>query len=215
MNETDKCHVMIDLETLGIKSNAVILSIGAVQFDLKGNIKKRFHQGIHIDSCLERGLQVDGSTIEWWLKQSKENTEKLLAVPRQSLVGVLDELTKCFKLLDKEKICVWSHGSDFDIVLLENAYKACSRDTWWKYSHVRDTRTLFDLANYKYKAIGSHDALEDAMNQVEAVVKAYQQLNQRKEASYKVQFLLDNYIEVEDGKFCFPDGDIWDVKRRA
>lgn len=25
----------------------------------------------------------------------------------------------------------------------------------------------------------------------------------------KIQFLLDSYIETEDGYFCFPDGDIW------
>jgi len=170
------CHVMIDVETLGTRSNAVIMSIGAVQFDLKGNIKQRFHKRIDIDSCLNRGLQVDGSTIEWWLKQSKENIEKLLAVPIGFLGEILDELTECFEMMDKEKIYVWSHGSNFDTVLLENAYKACDRSIWWKYSHVRDTRTLFDIANYKYVAKGGHDALEDATNQAKAVAEAYQQL---------------------------------------
>lgn len=26
----------------------------------------------------------------------------------------------------------------------------------------------------------------------------------------KVQFLLDNYVETDDGFFCFPDGDTWE-----
>lgn len=176
MNNTDMCHIMIDLETLGTRSNAVIMSIGAVQFDLKGNLKKRFHKGVDIGSCLSNGLQVDGSTIEWWLKQSTKNISKLLSIPRMTLNMALLDLTECFGLMDKEKTYVWSHGSNFDIVLLENAYKATDMSIWWKYSNVRDTRTLFDIINYTYKAKGEHDALEDAINQAEAVAKAYQQL---------------------------------------
>lgn len=178
MNDVD-CHIMIDLETLGTRSNAVILSIGAVRFDLRGNIGSKFHYRLDIDSCLQAGLQVDGSTIEWWLKQSKENQNRLLAVPVKNLNDALIELTERFEFIGKEKICVWSHGSNFDIVLLENAYKATDMNVWWKYSNVRDTRTLFDLVDYKYVAKGSHDALEDAMNQVKAVQEAYQQLMRR------------------------------------
>lgn len=214
MNETDKCHVMIDLETLGTSSNAVILSIGAVLFNMKGDTEALLHLGVDTQSCLNAGLKVDGDTIDWWLKQSKENQDRLTSLKRLDLRAVLSELEAiCNNVF--EDICVWSHGSNFDIVLLENAYKAVGDKAWWKYSSVRDTRTLFDLANYKYKAKGGHDALDDAMNQAKAVCEAYQQLNQRKEASDKVQFLLDNYIESEDGKFCFPDGDIWDVRRRT
>jgi len=176
MNDVDMCHIMIDLETLGTRSNAVILSIGAVQFDLKGNTKKRFHYGIDIESCLKAGLQIDGSTISWWLRQSKENIDRLLSVKALSLEDVLISLTECFGYMDKKTTCVWSHGSTFDMVLLENAYKAMDMSIWWKYSNVRDTRTLFDIANYKYTAKGGHDALEDAENQAKAVVEAYQQL---------------------------------------
>jgi hypothetical protein len=81
---------------------------------------------------------------------------------------------------DQEKWYVWSHGSNFDTVLIENAYRAIGRKAWWKYTNVRDTRTLFDVANYKYTARGGHDALEDATNQAKAVIEAYKQLTRGK-----------------------------------
>lgn len=174
MNETNMCHIMIDLETLGTKSNSVILSIGVVQFDLIGNMLDRFHEGIEIQSCLDVGLQVDGGTIAWWLDQKHENIQRLNSLSKSPLYIVLNALEDCFKLADK--LYMWSHGSNFDLVLLENAYKAISREVWWEYRNVRDTRTLFDLANYEYISKGGHDALEDARNQAKAVQEAYQKL---------------------------------------
>jgi hypothetical protein len=183
MNETDMCHVMIDLETLGTRSNAVILSIGAVQFDLIGNMPIcRFHKGIDIQSCLDWGLQVDGATIEWWMNQKDENIKRIVGLEKRSLVEVLNDfevkMLSCFEqyIRSDKNVYVWSQGSNFDIVLLENAYKAIGKKAWWKYSNVRDTRTLFDVANYKYVAKGGHDALDDALNQAKAVAEAYQQL---------------------------------------
>lgn len=179
MNTKDMCHLMIDLETLGTKSNAVIMSIGVAQFDLKGNVEPIFHKGINIQSCLSAGLQVDGDTIEWWMSQKQENIAKIVHTIKNntnSLLGtVLTELHNTVSL-GQDNWYVWSHGSNFDIVILENAYKAVGGKAWWKYSNVRDTRTLFDVANYTYKAGGGHDALDDAMNQAKAVCEAYQQL---------------------------------------
>lgn len=176
MNEMDMCHLMIDLETLGTQSSSVIMSIGAVQFDLRGNTKEVLYKKISIQSCLDAGLQVDGSTIEWWLAQDSKNTQKLMEGERYKLETVIDELSYFSMDQNQNSWYVWSHGSIFDIVLLENAYKAVGRKTWWDYRNVRDTRTLFDVVNYRYKASGAHDALEDAMNQAKAVQEAYQLL---------------------------------------
>lgn len=35
-----------------------------------------------------------------------------------------------------------------------------------------------------------------------------------KDLEYKIHFLLDNYVECEEGKFCFLDGEIWEVNKR-
>ena len=185
MNDKDMCHIMVDIETLSTKSNATILSIGAVQFDLLGNVSALFHKGIDIDSCIKSGLHIDGNTIKWWLGQSSENIHRVVTIinstPHNMLGAVLSEFKSVCSLMDMEKVCIWSHGSNFDLVVLENAYHAIGSTIWWKYKNVRDTRTLFDIANYTYKATGGHDALEDATNQAYGVLNAYQQLMKRGE----------------------------------
>ena len=66
--------VMIDLETLGTVANSIILSIGAVKFDLNSNhiADDGFYASISIDSNLHAGRQLSESTLLWWLDQSKE-----------------------------------------------------------------------------------------------------------------------------------------------
>lgn len=174
-------HLMIDIETLGLASNSVIMSIGAVLFDLNDYTEAVLHRKINIQSCLDVMLKVDGNTIEWWLKQPKENLDRLMAGDRYKLITVLHELSSLS--LYQSSWYVWSHGSIYDLVLIENAYKAIGQSVWWNYKNVRDTRTLFDIANYKYVAKGGHDALEDAMNQAKAVQEAYKLLKGGKNGS--------------------------------
>lgn len=180
MNEVDKCHMMIDIETYSTKSNAVIRTIGVVLFNMKGDTEILMHKGISIESCLMAGLEIDQDTVNFWRKQPREYRSKLQAMGEDTLETVLHELRTISQGIGEQGIgtewWVWSHGSNFDIVILENAYKGIGQMPWWKYSNVRDTRTLFDLADYKYIAKGGHDALEDAIRQAEAVAYAYQQL---------------------------------------
>ena len=54
-------HVMLDLETMGRDSNAVICSIGVVEFDINtGETGREFFAKVDIQSCLDRGLTVNG-----------------------------------------------------------------------------------------------------------------------------------------------------------
>ena len=173
---TDIPHVMIDLETMGTSCIAAPMSIGAVKFDMDGKILDRFHKGISLKSCVSIGMEMDVDTVAWWLKQSKENQERVLALKAENIGVVLQMFEGWLHPLNKYMTNVWSHGSNFDTVILTNAYKLLGKEVWWKYSNVRDTRTLFDIAGYEYKAKGGHDALEDAENQALAVCEAYKQL---------------------------------------
>lgn len=170
-------HVMIDLETMGTSCIAAPMSIGAVKFDMEsGKILDRFHKGISLKSCVSIGMEMDVGTVEWWLKQSKENQDRVLSLKRLVIGVALQEFEGWLNPLNKHMTNVWSHGSNFDTVILTNAYNLLGREVWWKFSNVRDTRTLFDVAGYEYKAKGGHDALEDAESQALAVVAAYKQL---------------------------------------
>ena len=170
--DIDSQHIMIDLETMGISCISAIVSIGAVQFSLNGQVKDLYHVGVDLRSCVSVGMDLDSETVLWWLKQSKINQDRLLALQTISLQKAITGLFNSFNGLDKYKTYLWSHGSNFDTVIIENACRLVGIPIWWKYSNVRDTRTLFDVYNYKYTAKGGHDALEDARNQAEAVIAA-------------------------------------------
>lgn len=168
---------MVDVETFGTQHNSVIRSIGVVAFTMMGEKEALMHLGVDIESCLVAGLHIDNETVRWWAKQVKDNKQQFNDIKKNSLENVLREFNvQVEKICHAKHTCMWSHGSNFDSVILENAYAACGIVPWWHYRNVRDTRTLFWLANYDYKAKGGHCALDDAMEQVEAVQEAYQQL---------------------------------------
>jgi hypothetical protein len=166
-------RVMVDIETFSTAFNGVIRSIGAVVFNSEEETVKTFFEcGVSIESCLWAGLKTDDETIEWWRKQTKEVREQLMSKESYQLETVLASFNEAVQILgvNLDETEIWSHGSTFDIVILESAYKAVGLKPWWKYKNVRDTRTLFAVADYKYEAKGGHDALEDANRQAEAVI---------------------------------------------
>ena len=61
-------HLMVDIETMGIKSNFAIISIGAVEFKIEtGETGKEFYRNVTLKSSVELGLNVDADTVMWWM----------------------------------------------------------------------------------------------------------------------------------------------------
>lgn len=111
-------HVMVDIESLGLKPGAVILSIGAVQFSDAG-FGASFYRAIDVFDSLMHGLTINPETVEWWRKQSAEARGALMSDPHP-----LDAALQDFaKFLDRRPLEteVWAKGPDFDLVLLEAA----------------------------------------------------------------------------------------------
>ena len=71
----------------------------------------------------------------------------------------------------------WSHGSVFDIMILEDLFRQLKKPLPWNFWQIRDTRTLFDLGNPNMPKDGLHNALEDAKRQALGVQNIYRQLN--------------------------------------
>lgn len=172
--------LMIDLETMGINSNAVITQIGACFFNRDtGEITKKFLQNVTISSCLKAGLEVDESTILWWMKQSDE--------ARKSVYDNKDDMYPLQKALLNFKIFfppglrdivyTWSHAT-FDFVILLNAFKKIDLQSPFSYRRALDIRTLVHLVNLNYKdetfseGLHIHNALDDCIRQVRYVVEA-------------------------------------------
>lgn len=162
-------NVMVDLETLGTRADSVIMSIGAVKFDLDtGEIDRNnaFYASVSIDSNHEAAPRhISESTLMWWLKQSPE-AQKVFSEPKTTLYVALGELADWFGADDD--IAVWSNGADFDIPMLAHAYHANSLSAPWKFFNTRCFRTMKNLPGVpRPQALPkvAHNALDDAIAQ--------------------------------------------------
>lgn len=170
-------HVMIDLETLGTKSNSVVTSIAAVEFNLKtGEIGRQFHQNISIKSSVDAGLEINPDTIEWWMNQSDEARTGLF-----NNVKTLKETLYLFRLflndIGQENLSVWGNSNRFDLGLLENAYSKFNQVVPWKYTLERDVRTLVsfnpDIKKNEVRTGTAHDPISDCLFQIIYCTKIY------------------------------------------
>lgn len=166
-------HVMLDLETAGTRPGSVILSIGAVQFDLNGAIGDRFYSNIDSDSSVRAGLKVDAATMRWWSDQSLSAREALKADARP-LATVVQDFGAWFRSIEAKYI--WGHGAAFDPPLWDAAAHAVGMSAPWDYRNIRDTRTVFHLHDFDAKSIAfagvEHNALDDALHQIKCVAAA-------------------------------------------
>ncbi len=178
MEHNEMKHVMIDIETLGLKSNSIILSIGAVFFDIEtGELGREFYKNIDPE---QHGRGVDVSTIMWWMEQSDRARNDLVSGRKYDLQKVLDDFGLFFCDEDRvypEEIQVWANGATFDPVLLGDAYK---HNPPWRFYNVLDQRTMKFLDRGRTERIEpktAHNALCDAIAQAKYVSKVWQVLN--------------------------------------
>lgn len=170
---------MVDMETMAVSPNAVVLSLGAVHFDPKDQgYTDSIYFRIDLDDQDKLGREIDPNTIDWWAKQDPKIMEEAFSPDnRISLVEAMDRFHKfawgC--------TAFWSHGATFDLVILENIYRQLNKPLPWNYWQLRDTRTLFDLGWDPEMPKGNkHDALQDAIRQSVGVQNIYRRLHENR-----------------------------------
>ena len=181
-------EIMIDLETLSVRPNAVILTIGAIKFNRndKWDFNKTyieqpnintFYRRITIQSCINIGLRTDPETEQFWLDQ--DNDVKYEALHHPDRVNIEVALKDFTNWVGYSKL-IWGHGDDFDCPILSEAYKHCNMEVPWNFWNTRDTRTLFDIAKIYQKDLpnnNKHHALHDCYRQIIGVQKCIKKLN--------------------------------------
>lgn len=171
-------HLMLDIETLGNKGKSVILSIGAVEFDLETGITgKEFHKHISIESCLEDGLQIDADTLMWWFGQDKKAKDKIVNSEKAHLTTVLYAFED---FVINKGYQVWGNSARFDCGELQNAYNVVNGEIPWDFRKERDVRTLVSFApevkkNFKFEGV-PHDALDDCKHQIGYCVEIWNKI---------------------------------------
>jgi len=162
--------VMLDLETMGKKSNSVIVSIGAVEFNMEtGETGREFYEVVDIQSCLDLGLKVEGSTIYFWLEQNQKAREAICHEPKHLSVVVQlfhNWMNDCI-----QHVNIWGNAARFDIGKLEDANVACGYiNNPWYFRSERDVRTLVAFApdvktNMPFEGI-EHSPIDDCKHQI-------------------------------------------------
>lgn len=171
-------HVMCDLETLGTTADAVILSIGAVKFDLAtGDIDNDgFYRSVSIESNFDLKRRFSEDTLLWWLKQPVA-AQSVFHEAKETLETALIEFSDW---LGNDEHEMWSNGADFDLPMLAHAYTQLGIEIPWRFWNSRCYRTYKNLPGAKdirVPPLGvKHNALSDAYQQAQTVSAIHRQL---------------------------------------
>lgn len=170
--------IMVDLETLGTVADSVILSIGAVKFDLEtGKIDDDgFYASVSVESNLQMGRRISEDTLLWWFKQPAA-AQQVFFEPKETLETAIVQFSDWIGTDDYN---IWSNGADFDIPMLAHAFAQHSIEVPWKFwnSHCFRTYKRLPGANaVKPVSAGvKHNAMADAFNQAVHAAAIYQAL---------------------------------------
>lgn len=180
--------IMLDVETLGKGSNAAVIAIGAVAFNMnEGIIGDSYYASIDPEEASVFG-SVDMSTITWWMDQSEEarkaifNNEENLNVWR-AVNGFRLWIEK-LRESDSE-LYLWGNGSSFDNVVTKNFCQQRGATWPFKYNEDMDVRTLvrigreilgIDPKNESEFLGVKHNALDDAIHQAKYCMTIWKEL---------------------------------------
>lgn len=164
-------HIMIDLETMGTRPNAPVLSIGAVAFD--GNrVHGEFYEVLDLSFSVRDGAVIDPETVIWWMTQSDEAR---LAVTRRGIEPRV-ALTRFTEWMDQKDFDgVWGNGASFDNVILSETYRRLGMTPPWKFWQDRCYRTVRTLhPSVPLERSGTHhNALDDARSQAVHLIEMH------------------------------------------
>jgi hypothetical protein len=162
-----KRHILLDIETLGLRPGAQITEIGAISFCPEtGEIMKRFEVFI----LPENKYYVDPITLDW----REQNGTWPCPYVQLPMKAAIDKLN--LFVLDQEGALVeaiWAWGSVFDFSLLRWASKLEGTELQWDYWQERCARTVWQTAfGHRKHAERPHRALEDCQASLEDLKEA-------------------------------------------
>jgi len=176
---------MVDIETLGSRPGAAIVSIGAVVFTADAVVSE-WECNVSAHAAQLEGLKFDADTILWWMRQSDSARAATFTTRALSTFEALTQLATF--AADENVVDYWSHGATFDLVLLNEASLITGAPQLVKdFRRARDTRTLFELVDVNPKTFmgtgTAHNAVDDARAQALAVIECWRVLRRWKNAA--------------------------------
>ena len=180
-------HVMIDIESMGTEHGSAVISIGLVEFDPKtGTIGRKLEVRNTLEAQRVIGRKFDPSTVEWWLRQSTEAQQALLAKPRHdTAASMMKEVDTFLHSISSSpwELGLWAKGPSFDLVMLRDL--AAQVDVRWKGHFSREfcVRTMLMIAQANawddilaMEPEVAHGALSDSIHQARQMMEVMKRL---------------------------------------
>lgn len=201
MTGTRRIDVMVDIETLGNKTNSTIFQIGAIAFDIRtGKHIDKFNRIADIEEN-EQQLQVSASTLKWWLKTNKELFEELLNSGGGSSEDIVLEfhtwLVGVQNHYGVDNVYLWGNGILFDNKMLQFHMENLGVHYPIHFRNDRDVRTLLELTSFKTglserdikdavkdEGLVAHNAYDDVVKQINLAHKCYKVLVEDEPINY-------------------------------
>lgn len=145
-------HVMIDLETLSTKPNALVLAIGACEINFQLNdVGHKFYTSIDHKSYEGSKPDIDADTVMWWMRQSDD--ARTAIQHKDNSLGIHDALLTLTNWMcdfnhivsGADELHVWGNGADFDNVILSHWLREFSITQPWSFRGNRCFRTVKNL----------------------------------------------------------------------
>lgn len=148
--------LMIDVESLDVTENAVLLQLAGVYFNRNtGETGAEFCKSFDFEKCEADGFTISQSTVEWWLKQDEEIYKSVTSNQEDPL-----EVMKAFDDFYSGQANIWGHGNfDFAVV---NKYMKFYLNKELPYRAPREIRTLVDVSGIRVDDYGKPDAAHSA-----------------------------------------------------
>jgi hypothetical protein len=145
--------LVLDIETLGVESNSVVLSVGMVYVNDTSpkSYNELLDNAIFVKLNAKEQIEnykrvVSKDTVDWWMKQSEMARERNF-IPKPTDLSVTEAIsilkTWVAKVSKKGDHC-WIRGS-LDQVCLDSLFRAAGESTLLDYNVYRDVRTAIDL----------------------------------------------------------------------
>ena len=213
--------LMVDFETLSLKENAVLLSLGACVFDpATGEIGQTFYAAI--DPRTQPGRDISASTVVWWLNQGQAARDKILdAVAAADALagGAEDETLYETAALPINHVAMafnawveslggavecWSNGA-VDHAWLNSMFEYSGFKNPIPFWKQRDYRTLKGLyPDVKAEDYGvAHNALDDAIKQSKHLCTIFKHTDDIREDAG-----LSRVFEAEDNPYLGAPDDV-------
>lgn len=192
--EKQRMDVMVDFKTLGTDTNATVIQIAAMAFDISnGFLINGFEQTVDISKNPSYDMNVSGSTLKWWMETDKELFAELLAKGEGSSSEAIHGFHKWLsELCIRYDVKLWGNGILFDNNIIRTQFESEGLDYPIEYSNDRDVRTISDTVcsmtgfsteelrvRFYKKHRTKHNAMDDVYNQIDLVSGCWEFLHRR------------------------------------